>query len=246
MLAVRIGEPEQRVVGIARHLPAVALSVQSSSSPVHRQSRTSVCKGEDVISEPSEDPGWGRPRDIALALVAPRIAVRRGQSTTLAGLRVLFLAFSLALVLTSFVVVPVLDAGAESEDGLDPTVAAAAVIVIGLALQVMSQLFSRRARFGSCGSPAQLAGLFRSLFMLRIAFAEMSALLGFVAFFLSGSVIPYAVGVAWTAVGFVRIAPTRRHLERLQDEIALQGCPHQLLVALQSPAGEPESPPPGQ
>lgn len=201
-----------------------------------------------MISEPSQDPGWGRPRDIALALVAPQIAARRRHPTTLAGLRVLFLAFSLTLVLISFVVMPFLNNGAEPEDGLDTTVVAAAVFVIGLVVHVASLLFSRRAKFSSCRSPAELADLFRSLFMLRIAFAEVPALLGFVAFFLSGSVIPYAVGVAWTAVGFVRIAPTRRHFERLQDEIALQGCPHQLLLALQSPVptGEPESPLPRQ
>ena len=185
--------------------------------------------------EPSQDPGWGRPRDIALALVAPQIAVRRGQLTQLSGLRVLFLAFSMALALISFVVVPFLNTGAEPENALDPTVAAATLFAIGLALHVASQLFSRRARFHSCRSSAELAGLFRSLFFVQVAFAEASGLLGFVAFFLTGSVIPYVVGIAWTAFGFLRIAPTRRRLERLQDELTLQGCPHQLLIALQSP-----------
>jgi len=197
-----------------------------------------------VTSEPLQDPGWGWARDIALALVAPGIAMRRRQTTTLAGLRVVFVAFSLALALISFVVVPFLNTGAEPEEGLDTTVTAAAVFLIGLALHVASRLFSRRARFSSCRSPAEVAGLFRSHFMLQVAFAEVPALLGFVAFFLSESVVPYVVGVAWTAFGFVRIAPTRRYIERLQDEIALQGCPHQLLDALQStlPADEPDSP----
>ena len=147
----------------------------------------------------------------------------------------LFLAFSMALALISFVVVPFLNTGAEPENALDPTVAAAALFAIGLALHVASRLFSRRARFHSCRSSAELAGLFRSLFFVQVAFAEASGLLGFVAFFLTGSVIPYVVGIAWTAFGFLRIAPTRRRLERLQDELTLQGCPHQLLIALQSP-----------
>ena len=201
-----------------------------------------------VSWEPSQDAGWGRPRDIALALVAPQIAVRRSRPTMLSGLRVVFLAFSMGLALISFVVVPVLNGRAEREGALDPAVAAGALFAIGLALHVASRLYSRRARFRSCRSSAELAGLFHSLFFVQVALAEASALLGFVAFFLAASVIPYAVGVAWTVVGFIRIAPTRRHLERLQDEINLQGCPHQLLVALQSPhptdRGQSTDPPP--
>jgi hypothetical protein len=148
----------------------------------------------------------------------------------------LFLAFSLGIAMISFVVVPVLAAGTDSDDKVDPAVPAAVVFVIGLALHLVGQQFTRPERFSACGSPAELVGMFRTQFMLRIAFAETSALCGFVGFIVTGSVIPYAVGAAWTLVGFLRIAPTRRRLERLQDELALQGCPYQLLDALDNPA----------
>jgi O-antigen/teichoic acid export membrane protein len=149
-----------------------------------------------------------------------------GRSTPLSALRILFFAFSMAIALISVVVIPFLAAGMETEDALDPVVPSVAVGVLGFVLFAVSRAFSRAERFVS---------VYRSQFMLRIALAEMSTLVGFVVFFPTASVIPYAVGVAWTALGFFLLAPTRRRLERLQDEIALQGCPHQLLDALQNP-----------
>jgi hypothetical protein len=44
------------------------------------------------------DPGWGRPRDIALALVCPPMGLRRRPANLLVMLRMLFVAYSLALV----------------------------------------------------------------------------------------------------------------------------------------------------
>lgn len=76
--------------------------------------------------------------------------------------------------------------------------------------------------------------MFRRQFSLRLGFAQGSALAGFVAVFLADSVLPYVVGAPWAVVGFVRAAPTRRHLERLQDDLARQGCRHPLLAALQA------------
>lgn len=158
-----------------------------------------------------------------------------GQPTPLSGLRILFFAFSMAIALISVVVVPVLAAGMDSDDGLDPLVPTAGVGAIGFVLFAVGRAFSRAEGFRECRSPGELVGAFRTKFILQLALAETSALLGFVAFFLTSSVTPYAVGVAWTALGFLLIAPTRRRLERLQDEIALQGCPYPLLDALQNP-----------
>ena len=187
-----------------------------------------------MVSEPPQDPGWGRPRDIALALVAPQIALRRSRPAALAALRGVFLAFSMGLALISFVVVPFLSTDTESDAGVDPIVAGGAMVGIGAVLHITSRRLARRARYRSCRSPAEVAGLFRSQFFLQLAIAEATAMLGFIAFLLANSVIPYAVGAAWAAIGFLRIAPTRRRLERLQEEITLEGCPHQLLDALQS------------
>ena len=196
-----------------------------------------------MVSELPQDPGWGRPLDIALALVAPPIAFRRSQPAALAALRGLFLAFSMGLALISFVVVPFLSTGTDTDDALDPTVAAGAIAGIGAALHIASRLFASPTRYQSCRSSTELAGLFRSQVFLRLALAETSAMLGFIAFFLTDSVIPYAVGAAWAAIGFLHLAPTRRRLEHLQAEITLQGCPHQLLNALQNTSTH-QTPPP--
>jgi hypothetical protein len=147
----------------------------------------------------------------------------------------LFFAFSLAIAMISFVVVPILAVGTDSEDRPDPAVPTVAVFVIGLLLFLAGRMVSRPDRFRTCSSPAQLVAMFRTQFILRITLAEASTLLGFVAFIVTGSVIPYAVGAAWTVIGFLRLAPTRPHLLRLQDDLALQGCRHQLLAALETP-----------
>jgi hypothetical protein len=41
--------------------------------------------------------------------------------------------------------------------------------------------------------------------------------------------------VAFTAVAFALVAPTRRHLARDQDALATSGCAHDLVGAVRGP-----------
>jgi hypothetical protein len=187
-----------------------------------------------VISESSPDPGWGRARDIVLTLVPLPIpsAVRHREQNGLLGFRMVFLAFSSSLVGVGFVAL-FLAAGPGSENDLDVTTTTVGVAVAGAILVALSRNLGPAL---SCDSPLALASSYRSRFFLRLGLANAAALVGFVGVVLAGSAMPYAAGLAWAVVGFVRVAPTASRLERCQAELALRGCPHRLVDALQGTA----------
>lgn len=155
--------------------------------------------------------------------------------SALAALRVSFLTFSTGLVLIG-VVAGILVSMGVLEGSLDTVTACIGVAVIGLLLQVASRIVDRDLL---CGSVEELASSYKTRFFLRMAFAEAPALIGFVAVVLTGSAWPYIVGLAIASVGFARLAPTRSHLERDQEELTTRGCGHQLLHALQTATPNP-------
>jgi len=86
-----------------------------------------------------------------------------------------------------------------------------------------------------CGDDQSLAASYRTRFFLRIAFAGVAALLGFVGFFLTYAWWTYPIGVVITAVGFHRAAPTAVHLAADQDQFSAHGCGRSLLRSLRQP-----------
>jgi hypothetical protein len=91
----------------------------------------------------------------------------------------------------------------------------------GVLSLVVSRLFERPL---DCSDEAALLVGYRTRFFLRVAVAEAPALVGFVGSFLSGEAWMYPLGALFAAVGFVRLAPTRRNLERDQEELNQRGC----------------------
>lgn len=69
----------------------------------------------------------------------------------------------------------------------------------------------------------------------RIAFAELAALLGFVAAFLAEGVWPYVIGMLVSFVGFGLIAPTASRIRRLDESLSSRGCTESLRAALYTP-----------
>ena len=180
---------------------------------------------------PGDDPGWGSLGRILLGVLVPWLGARRvaKERNALVALRSLFLTFAVAQLLIG-VVVLVLHSGADDRDAsIDAGVAVAGVAAIGLVLVVVSWALLRRL---PCGDVGQLVGAYRTRFFLRIAFAEMSTLLGFTATFLADSPLPYFAGLLPAAIGFARLAPTRANLQREDDELLAQGCPHSLYRTL--------------
>ncbi|HEY8093578.1 MAG TPA: hypothetical protein VID93_07330, partial [Acidimicrobiales bacterium] len=69
-------------------------------------------------------------------------------------------------------------------------------------------------------------------FFLGVALAEIGALVGFVGFITTGKPALYPLGVTFTAIGFVRVAPTASHLDRDQRSLSERGIRLNLLAAL--------------
>jgi F0F1-type ATP synthase membrane subunit c/vacuolar-type H+-ATPase subunit K len=186
----------------------------------------------------TEDPGWFSGKTILWALV-PGIGLRRAQAdgtaSVLFTLRAVFTSFVMALVMFGVVLAFIGSADAEPS-GPSTSVVAAAVVGYGLVSLVVPRLVERPL---SCASEADLVTGYRTRFFLRVAFAEAAALLGFVGVFVSGELWMYPLGAAFTAVGFVRLAPTRRNLEREQEALNLAGCGLSLTMVLATAVNVP-------
>ena len=182
-----------------------------------------------------EDPGWPiTPRNYFLLLI-PGLGYRRlkrDRGDGLRALRMVFVAFCNAIVLFGFVLIFVLPFCEQ------PTTSA--ILVASLALYfVVSQLVLRvRERPLDC---LALANSYRKRFFVRIAVAEVGALIGFwAAFAVQGSVVYYASALL-SLVGYRYAAPTRDSLQREQQTLYQQGCGASLVATLR---GGPYTPMP--
>ena len=159
---------------------------------------------------------------------APR---RAGVGTLLQTLRLVLISFIVALLAIG-VVVAVIAEGVDADSGrISSTVAAGGIMAFGLASLVLVRLIEPRL---DCTSDSSLIVSYRNRFFLRVALAEAVALLGFAAVFLTGDAWLYPLGGAITAIGFLRLAPTERNLERDQDTLNEQGCGRSLRAVLGS------------
>lgn len=185
--------------------------------------------------DPNADPGWRSAlRYSAFGLVPGwGLRLRKNGSDGLALLRGMFLSFTSAFVLVGVAVV-VLETGADLEGSVPGAPAAAVVFVIGLG----SLAGSRLERPLDCEDDARVAKSYTQRFFLRVALAEVAALAGFAAFVVTGSGWLYAVGAAFTAAGFLQIAPTAGRLREDEDRLHASGCARSLVAALrQNPPG---------
>ena len=180
-----------------------------------------------------DDPGW-RPALGGLAWgLVPGLAIRRARrrgGDALVVLRGLFLSFCAAVALVGVVVV-LLSSGEGLDGSADGTTVGIGVALAGFVLLLASAW--RRPLDGS--SDATLAESYRRRFFLRMAFAEAAALLGFAGFILSGNPAVYAGGAAFTAIGFVLMAPSAGNLARDQEAVRDRlGTGHSLIRALRA------------
>lgn len=161
---------------------------------------------------------------------------KRSDRDGLVLLRGLLLTFSIAIGLIGVVVV-VLAASAEPFGSAPALPAALFLLGAGAVTLVLPPYVVRPL---SCDSDDDLSKCYAQRFLLRIAFAESSALLAFVAFIVTGAGWLYLIGAGFTAIGFVRLAPTATHLAEEQDELNRAGCSRSLVAALrQHPFGRP-------
>ena len=188
----------------------------------------------DVADDPhAGDPGWFTAKSLLWALL-PGVGIQRAQrdaDSVLQLLRLLFTTFVMALLLIG-VVVLVLSADPAYSDETTVSAAAAGVAAYGLFTLLLPSLIRRPL---DCASAETLSQSYRTRFFLRLAFAESAALVGFVGVFLAERWWLYAIGVAFTSVGFARLAPTEASLSRDQDALSTAGCGLSLKEVLLEP-----------
>lgn len=144
-------------------------------------------------------------------------------------LRVLFTAFTNALVLIGAVIAVLVNVAHFRGGTLSAFPIAIGVTVIGVAGLAARQLFDRRL---DCSDDLRLATTYRERFFLRIAFSEAASLAGFAAFILTSRWWLYPLGAVFTAVGYARLAPTGAHLSHDQHALTEGGCGRSLIAAL--------------
>lgn len=190
-------------------------------------------------SEPvavGEDPGWRPALGQLLWVLVPPVAFYRrqrqlesGRMDGLIALRTMTLSFALGLVLINFVVY-MLDRGGDT--GSWSNGAGVALVVTNGLLDLLVVHFWRRPL--DCADDARLAASYRTRFFLRLAFAESAALVGFVAFLLTGNGLMYPLGLAFSLAACPSFLPTAGRLEREQEELTDNGCARSLVAALRS------------
>jgi hypothetical protein len=182
----------------------------------------------------ADDPGW-RPSLAGLLLFMPGLSIvlaqrRSGRADGLILLRTVFLSFVSALFFVGVVVVVLLGitSGSLTDGGAVP--AAALVAAVGMAGLFVSHLIGQRPL--DCGGVQALAESYRKSFFLRIALAELAALVAFVASFLVGAGWLYLLGAVFSAAGFAGLAPTAGRLAQRQEDLERAGCPLRLADAV--------------
>jgi hypothetical protein len=187
--------------------------------------------------DPTSDPGWGGLlRGVAVGLIplfGTQILQRRARGDGLKMARVLFLTFASAIVEIGLVVIVLYNFGTLDRDktGIPPALAVAVLVVIGIITLIAA------AKVAPPLPPtdmAKLAAAYRVRFLMRIAFSESAALVGFAAFIITGRWWMYLLGAAFTAVGFARLAPTAANLARDQDTINAAGSSLNVIAALRT------------
>ena len=179
----------------------------------------------------TDDPGWKEARRGAAWVVLPSLAAKRAAAADvrlLVALRTVFMAFAAGLAGVT-VVVAVLSLTAGFESSVPTLPAAAVVALVGLAGIAAERMASKPL---DCTSDESLAAGYRARFFVRMALAEAAALAGFVAFVLTASPVPYAVGLAFAVLGFARAAPSAAHVESDEQALAASGCGRSLRTAL--------------
>jgi len=180
-----------------------------------------------------EDPGWGpvwrQPRLwLPIPFAGTRAAKRaaeRGAIDALTAQRAIFLRFVVSLVAFG-VILPIVGAGTGSASAAP---FAGLIVAAGVASVAVPRAIERPL---DCSSEAKLVAAYRVRFFLRAAFAQTVALFGFVGAFVTDAVWLYYLSLVLAAVGFARLAPTTRNLDRDQQALSAGGCSLSLIAAL--------------
>lgn len=182
-----------------------------------------------------EDSGWRLNwRVLFMALPGGKLLYRRPmKGDVLIGLRNTYASFPLALVVFAVVLPFILPFRGDS----DAWLWALGIGVVALLLYFIVPTIGGPLR---CESDATLSGHFRTRMFLRIAFGNVTALLGFTAAFITRSSWVYYACLLFSVPALVRAAPTKGALVREQDDLTARGCDRSLVAALRTPPPSPK------
>ena len=190
---------------------------------------------------PGRDPGWGEAAKRTLpAMIFPFLVLRSRRESAdmnaLTALRAVFLSMLGAqLVIVVLVWLIMKD---ESESSSSAGLFAAGVAVAGLVALGAIRYFAARPL--EAVDASGVAGSYRTAFFLKIAFAQMPLMLGFVGSFVTDAWWVVFVGLPFSLAGFAMAAPTSGNLAREQARLRSQGSSLDLVDALVTaqPQGE--------
>ncbi|GBC87705.1 hypothetical protein HRbin12_01722 [bacterium HR12] len=165
----------------------------------------------------ARDPGWPLwigPM-LSLEIMLPGRRRRMASRLDLLSMRYLYLAFVLALVLYWFVLSFITEPSSGTRVP-EPSPAAGAfaggVLALGVAVFGLGERVGRRVLRAD---REELLPRYRTTFFLRVAAAEVPALVAFIGTFITGASWLYPIGLLAALPGFVRAAPSTSNLLRL-------------------------------
>lgn len=147
----------------------------------------------------------------------------------LRGMRVIFGALVAGVVLFAIVIVVTGPSTSADDRQALPAAVVAGIIAVLFVAQLVVARFEKPL---DCSEPRRLASSYQSRMIIRLAVAELAALFGVVAYFLSGTWWQLIAGLAVAAFGFIGAAPTTAAIEDEQERLQARGCPHSLLDEL--------------
>lgn len=174
------------------------------------------------MAKRATDPGWGPALRALPVMLIPVLGMKRVQrhGSGLFVMRIIWIAFCNAL---TFIWVPVVLIRANG--GIDAAFSTTPVLVVTATIGVFAQLVGfRYSPSYDFSAPALFATSFQRAFFIRLAFAEVAGLVGFVGFVLSGSVLPYAVGYVLSLAGMIDAAPKASRFAAAQYEADSAGA----------------------
>jgi hypothetical protein len=186
-----------------------------------------------------EDPGWGpvlsRLKWLAIPFVGP-LLMRRARTAAamdpVTSFRLIYAGLVFSLLTFAWVLLLIVE-----RDRWFVNDQSNWYIWVVLVACLADLLFLRlvRSRPLKLDSPGLLAGSYRGLTFIGIGIAESGALIAFVGVFVMGTYWIYLVGLAFALFGLSEIGPTRREIQRRQQQIEEQGSSLSLITALMSP-----------
>lgn len=210
--------------------PTAGVGVTPASSAGLGSSKEDDMSGQDEMeSQPYEDPGW------VPAFKRMGIGGLRGTKGVevdgVVDTRLLFLSLLVAALLILYVLTFIIE-----PVGVPDPALGSVVVVFGIAGVTAAAWTANRKL--NISSAAALAGSYRTNFFLGFALNEAPLLMSVVYCFIREELWPYLIALPLYLIGMALIAPSRRNLERRQEQVHRQGSTLSLGRALSSPPGQ--------